>query len=158
MFANSDLEHMDTHQDPVVPEVGARRRPAIVMVWPLNRPVRWLGAASALESTSRLAQNNSLPNYRADLLQEPEKKTYPETSISDVSKRLFAGGIAGAIAKTAIAPLDRVKIIFQTHPSKVFSLANVVKELVLSPMPFRTPPCVLALFNYIPQPCIAIPS
>jgi hypothetical protein len=112
------------------------------MVWPLNRPVRWLGAASALESTSRLAQNNSLPNYRADLLQEPEKKTYPETSISDVSKRLFAGGIAGAIAKTAIAPLDRVKIIFQTHPSKVFSLANVVKELVLSPMPFRNPPCV----------------
>ena len=105
MFANSDLEHMDTHQDPVVPEVGARRRPAIVMVWPLNRPVRWLGAASALESTSRLAQNNSLPNYRADLLQEPEKKTHPETK-----RLLYVWPLGAALCFVSKMPSEYIKV------------------------------------------------
>ena len=84
--------------------------------------------ASALENSSPLPSKKASHSYRADLLQEPEKKT--DTTVSDVGKRLFAGGIAGAIAKTAIAPLDRVKIIFQTHPAKPFSLRNVGLELV----------------------------
>ncbi len=55
----------------------------------------------------------STHTYRADLLQEPEKH-HMDSSVMDVSKRLIAGGIAGSLAKSVIAPLDRTKIIFQT--------------------------------------------
>jgi solute carrier family 25 protein 42 len=33
--------------------------------------------------------------------------------------------MAGAFAKTAIAPLDRIKILFQTDPNRAFSMASV---------------------------------
>eukprot|EP00802_Teleaulax_amphioxeia_P017013 Tamp_17154.p1 GENE.Tamp_17154~~Tamp_17154.p1 ORF type:complete len:379 (-),score=38.46 Tamp_17154:275-1375(-) len=104
---------------------GGERPPHFLAALSLDRR---LAAASALEggaSSLRPAPNST--GYRADLLQEPEKKQ--DTTVSDVGKRLFAGGIAGAIAKTAIAPLDRTKIIFQTHPSKKFSFRNVAREL-----------------------------
>jgi solute carrier family 25, member 42 len=38
----------------------------------------------------------------------------------------IAGGLAGAVSKSIIAPADRVKIIFQVDPSRAFSLRNAV--------------------------------
>eukprot|EP00050_Salpingoeca_kvevrii_P021604 m.113113 g.113113 ORF g.113113 m.113113 type:complete len:592 (+) comp9415_c2_seq1:814-2589(+) len=37
---------------------------------------------------------------------------------------LVAGGIAGAVAKTVIAPGDRIKIVYQVDPKRIFSLGS----------------------------------
>ena len=38
---------------------------------------------------------------------------------------LFSGAVAGALAKTVIAPLDRLKILFQTDPTRRFNIPAV---------------------------------
>ena len=73
-------------------------------------------------------RSQAKPTYRADLLQEPEHAAHHH-GWQDVSKRLIAGGIAGSLAKTVIAPLDRTKIIFQTS-EKIFSARNAVAEMI----------------------------
>ena len=45
---------------------------------------------------------------------QPRLKPPEKQSSSYVLRSLLAGGIAGCAAKTVIAPLDRVKILFQT--------------------------------------------
>jgi hypothetical protein len=40
---------------------------------------------------------------------------HEKNSLTFVSLSLLAGGIAGCAAKTVVAPLDRVKILFQVH-------------------------------------------
>lgn len=42
------------------------------------------------------------------------KKKKDKRSLDYIMRTMVAGGIAGCAAKTAIAPLDRVKILFQT--------------------------------------------
>jgi solute carrier family 25 protein 42 len=41
------------------------------------------------------------------------------------SELLVSGAMAGALAKTVIAPFDRLKILFQTDPSRSFNLKSV---------------------------------
>ena len=45
---------------------------------------------------------------------------------------LAAGAMGGAIAKTTIAPLDRTKIYFQTHPERNYRIKGAVKFLKLT--------------------------
>ncbi|KAJ1852529.1 coenzyme A transporter [Coemansia sp. RSA 720] len=44
-------------------------------------------------------------------------KTFTE-KLQYLAKTLVVGGVAGCTAKTVVAPLDRVKILFQTHNAK----------------------------------------
>jgi solute carrier family 25 protein 42 len=43
------------------------------------------------------------------------------------SQVLMSGALSGAMAKTVIAPLDRLKILFQTDPAKRFTISEVFK-------------------------------
>jgi hypothetical protein len=143
---------MQPHADGSGGSSGAKRPPHVLTALCLDRR---LAAASALEGGASRVRPAKSTGYRADLLQEPEKKK--DTTLSDVCKRLVAGGIAGAIAKTAIAPLDRTKIIFQTHPEKKFSLRAVTLELVrflaaAAPSPCRNPSSALP-HQYILPAC-----
>ena len=45
---------------------------------------------------------------------------------------LTSGAVAGAIAKSVIAPLDRTKIYFQTHPDKGYRLKGAWKFMRLT--------------------------
>ncbi|KAK2143597.1 hypothetical protein LSH36_827g00062 [Paralvinella palmiformis] len=64
----------------------------------------------------------------------------PEQDIELINKRisrhhkiltsLAAGALAGAVAKTTIAPLDRTKINFQISRNKVYSFRGAVKFLI----------------------------
>lgn len=46
-----------------------------------------------------------------------------------VLSNLFSGAVAGAVAKSTIAPLDRAKIVFQVSTNKVFSFKKCYRFL-----------------------------
>ena len=60
------------------------------------------------------------------------EKTENVENISNTKKiltNLTAGGIAGGIAKTAIAPLDRSKIFFQTNETRNYRFRYALRWL-----------------------------
>ncbi|EGZ18040.1 hypothetical protein PHYSODRAFT_560450 [Phytophthora sojae] len=48
-------------------------------------------------------------------------------SMVTVSKSFIAGGMAGIVAKSALAPLDRVKILFQVNDQHKFNFRNAAR-------------------------------
>ena len=59
----------------------------------------------------------------------------PDTSKLTVPELLFAGAVAGSLAKSTIAPLDRIKILIQTNPKEQFSVKTayrIGREIVVS--------------------------
>lgn len=56
-----------------------------------------------------------------------------KSSVMTVSKSFLAGGIAGITAKSLLAPVDRIKILFQVHETRTFSFRNaynLAREIV----------------------------
>jgi solute carrier family 25, member 42 len=81
--------------------------------------------ASALGFTANDIFQNIIHDARAELSKAPPTPTpatYVERKQISSLESLIAGATAGACAKTTIAPLDRVKIIYQVDANRKFSL------------------------------------
>ena len=61
-----------------------------------------------------------------DLTRQKDSQTYSAV------KSLVAGGLAGMVAKTIVAPLDRIKILFQVTSSefRLRNLPTVIKTII----------------------------
>jgi len=73
------------------------------------------GRSGAAAAAPALAPNNETPNST------PTSHT--------VIASLTSGAMAGAIAKTVIAPLDRTKIYFQTHPERGYRFKRALRYI-----------------------------
>lgn len=90
-----------------------------------------------------LARESSLPKIRDVPTEVPPTEreqavvTPPPQHPLSFSEKFIAGGVAGAVAKTVIAPGDRVKILYQVSRCSCALLCTVCKW-ILSVLP---PPC-----------------
>jgi len=64
---------------------------------------------------------------RSEPVENKKKK-----KVGDSLKHLFAGGMAGALSRTAVSPLERLKIIFQVQPTHTQTkYTGVIQSLTL---------------------------
>ncbi|KAF9585123.1 hypothetical protein BGW38_003800 [Lunasporangiospora selenospora] len=76
------------------------------------------GRTAAMLLGQHSGQGSGSKDGDGKVLHQPQqqiKGTRDVKSMEYILKTMFAGGIAGITAKTAIAPLDRVKILFQAN-------------------------------------------
>jgi solute carrier family 25 phosphate transporter 23/24/25/41 len=83
----------------------------------------WIGV-----STSRSILVQSKPQKLPGSL---AKVSIVKNPMNDALKTLISGGIAGAISRTIVSPLERVKILFQTQgtPPKYTSIAQCLRVM-----------------------------
>ena len=85
------------------------------------------GALTA-DGSDRGRAENLPPSLPVDKYKNYEGREKPSLGGKNMVLSFIAGGAAGALAKTMIAPLDRVKIIFQIS-NMPFNFAGVAKEI-----------------------------
>lgn len=59
---------------------------------------------------------------------EPAAPRRPKVPL-DQYEKLLAGGGAGALAKTVTAPLDRIKLLYQVDPRRVFTFGDAARRV-----------------------------
>ena len=80
------------------------------------------GTQHVLKKASSTSSNPPQPSSSS-----PEVR--PTPTHHSVLISLTSGAMAGAVAKTVIAPLDRTKIYFQTHPERSYRLKRAFKYI-----------------------------
>ncbi|KAH7484912.1 hypothetical protein KRP22_006093 [Phytophthora ramorum] len=75
------------------------------------------------DDSLEMDEEKTMTQRHADAADAADKKG----SILTVSKSFLAGGMAGIVAKSALAPLDRVKILFQVNDKHQFSFRNAAR-------------------------------
>ncbi|CAD7940140.1 unnamed protein product [Amoebophrya sp. A25] len=86
--------------------------------------------SSSASSTTSPSSTPRRPEQQASASQPPEQlQSQEELAFRTLTpiERLFCGSVAGACAKTVIAPGDRVKILYQTNASRIFTWAAAFK-------------------------------
>ena len=82
------------------------------------------GTQHVLKKASSSPSNPPQPSISSS---PPEVR--PTPTHHSVLISLTSGAMAGAVAKTVIAPLDRTKIYFQTHPERSYRLKRAFKYI-----------------------------
>lgn len=105
---------------PVAAAVGFTANDALQSAAPATRRALFGRDARQDESDDASANETRPPASPVTYI---ERRAIPTGAAkSSALESLFAGGVAGAVAKTVIAPADRVKIIFQVDPKRTFSV------------------------------------
>ncbi|KAK8128550.1 hypothetical protein PG984_009658 [Apiospora sp. TS-2023a] len=117
--------------DAAMSEVSGTREPnANSIVGKMDEVVK--KASGAISGNKRPEASSSLP----DSADSPVTKRPDKHSMDYMVRSGIAGGIAGCAAKTSVAPLDRVKILFQTsnpqfakYTSSWVGLARALRDI-----------------------------
>ena len=81
---------------------------------------------------------------RSTFIPAPKERGPPASPAFRFFADLMAGGVAGAVSKTAVAPIERVKLLLQTQDSNPRIQSGEIPRYTGEPPPKRCTGCVWA--------------